>query len=214
MKKINFTSAHRQKHFEFFKAMSNPHFGITANVDITHFLDVVRNGADIRFTPAIVYMITRTAHEIPVFKWRIRNDEVVEHDMIRPSFAVPTNTGAFSFCTVDYDEDPMVFHKMAVDQMEEMKRNPSFEDEPGMDNYLYLSSFPWASFTSVQHAMNYNPTDSVPRIVWGKYFKEGDKVMMPLGVHAHHAVVDGSDIGAYYQLIQRLLKKSEEIFKP
>lgn len=212
MKKVTFEHPHRQKHFDFFNAMSNPHFGVTVNVDITDFLELVRQSAALRFTPAIVYLIARAAHEVPNFKWRIRGQEVVEHEHIRPSFAVPTKTGAFSFCTVRYDADPMNFHRAAEAMMEEMAKNPSFEDEPGMDDYLYLSTFPWASFTNVEHAMHNDPADSVPRIVWGKYFKQDDKVLMPLSIHAHHAVVDGSDLGAYVMKIQQLLKKSKTIF--
>lgn len=213
MKTIPFTSSHARKHFDYFRAMDQPHFGITANVDITEFLELVRASAELRFTPAIVYLIARTANEIPQFKRRIREEKVVEHDFVRPSFAVPTKgEDAFSFCTVTYNPDPWIFHQAAVDQMEKMKNNPSFEDEEGMDDYLFLSTFPWASFTSVQHAMPSALGDSVPRIVWGKYFKVGDKVMMPLAVQAHHAVVDGSHLGKYYQLIQRYLRDAEAVF--
>lgn len=213
MKTITFSNPHRQKHFDFFRKMSQPHFGVTANVDITEFAAVIRHSADWRFTPSMVYLIARVVHDLPVFRYRIRGEAVIEHDTIRPSFAVPTQTGAFSFCTVNYQDDPQQFHRAAVDRMEAMKQNPSFEDEPGKDDYLYLSTFPWASFTSVHHAMHYLPADSVPRIVWGKYFKSGDRIMMPLAVQAHHAVVDGSDLGEYYRRIEELLKKSEEIFK-
>jgi chloramphenicol O-acetyltransferase type A len=212
MKTVTFTHPHRRKHFDFFRKMSNPHFGISANVDITEFAEVVRHSAFWRFTPSMVYLIARVAQELPVFRYRIRGETVIEHPSIRPSFAVPTDTGAFSFCTVDYQDDPQQFHQAAVERMEAMKHNPSFEDEAGKDDYLYLSTFPWASFTSVQHAVHNAPADSVPRIVWGKYFKQGDRIMMPLAVQAHHAVVDGSDLGAYYQRMERLLKKSEEIF--
>lgn len=209
---VIFTHPHRRKHFEFFRAMSDPHFGITAEVDISVFLGLVRGRADLRFTPALVYLITRAAMEVPVFRWRIRGEEVVEHDSLRPSFTVPSQAGAFSFCTVAYDPDPSIFHQRAVDTMEEMARNPSFEDEAGADDYLFLSAFPWASFTSLKHAMHHEPPDSVPRISWGKYFERAGKAWMPLAVQAHHAVVDGSDLGAYYQKIQVLLKKSEKIF--
>lgn len=213
MKTIPFTSEHERKHFDFFRAMDQPHFGITANVDITDFLELVRGSAELRFTPAIAYLIARTANEIPQFKRRIRGDEVVEHEVVRPSFTVPTNKAeVFSFCTVNYVPDAWAFHQAAQERMEQMKTNPSFEDEQGKDDYLFLSAFPWASFTSVQHAMHTSPADSVPRIVWGKYFKVAEKVLMPIAVQAHHAVVDGSHLGRFYQLIQQYLRKGEEIF--
>jgi chloramphenicol O-acetyltransferase type A len=215
MRKVTFTDTHRKKHFEFFRSMDQPHFGITAEVDITKFLDCVRRSPTLRFTPAIVYLIADTAMKVQPFRWRIRGDEVVEHDGLKPSFAVPTAaSSAFSFCTVPYEEDPVKFHVAAEAMIERMKTNPSFEDEPGADDYLFLSAFPWVSFTSVTHAMNHSRKDSVPRIAWGKYFHREGKVLMPLAVQAHHAVVDGSDLGQYYQRIHRSLKKSEEIFEP
>jgi chloramphenicol O-acetyltransferase type A len=215
LKIIEIQDSHRRKHFDFFRQMDQPHFGITAEVDITEFLDIVRRSARLRFTPAIVYLISRTAHELRPFRWRIRGEQVVEHEMVRPSFTVPTSVSdVFSFCTVDYREDPEEFHDDAVAVMEEMKHNPSLEDEEHADNYLFLSAFPWASFTNVFHAMHYSPTpDSVPLIVWVKYRKVNDRVMMPLAVQAHHAVVDGSDLGRYYQTIQRHLRQAHEIFK-
>lgn len=222
MKKITF-DAHRQGHFRHFNGMANPHFGITAEVDITLFLNCVRRSPTLRFTPAIVYLISRAAMEVKPFRWRIRRCnkkdegavEVVEHANLRPSFAVPTaKSSAFSFCTVPYEDDAIAFHTAAEAMMERMKTEPSFEDEPGADDYLFLSTFPWASFTSITHAMpGGKDSDSIPRIVWGKYRKSGDKVTMPLAVQAHHAVVDGSDLGRYYQKIQQLLEKSEEIFE-
>lgn len=213
LKTITFGDEHRQKHFEFFRKMDHPHFGITANVDVTAFLQMVRKSPSLRFTPAIVYLLSRAAFETTPFRWRIREGEIVEHDTLQPSFTVPTKVSrAFSFCTVRWEEDPVAFHRAAVRTMEEMKNNPSFEDEADQDNYLFLSAFPWASFTSVTHAMNGRPEDSVPRITWGKYFKQENRVLMPLAVQAHHGLVDGSDLGRYYQHTERLLRNCPEIF--
>ena len=93
-----------------------------------------------------------------------------------------------------------------------MKSNPSFEDEFGRDDYLFLSAIPWMIFTSFQHAMNFNTTDSVPRITWGKFFKEGKKTKMPLSVQVHHAVVDGRHVGKYFQLFEELTQAPSSLF--
>lgn len=213
MKTITFPDAHRQKHFEHFRKMDQPHFGVTVDVDITDFLKLVRRSAALRFTPAIVYLIGQTAMEVTPFRWRLRGDQIVEHDVLQPSFTVPTSQStAFSFCTVTWQEDPIAFHQQTVERMELMKNKPDFEDEEGQDNYLFLSAFPWASFTSIQHAMHHSPSDSVPRIVWGKYYEREGRTMMPLAVQAHHALVDGSDLGKYYQQIGRSLRNCEKIF--
>lgn len=207
MKRIRLTNPHRQKHFEFFRQMDNPHFNICANVDITKYLKRIKE-EQIPFTPAMVYALTNVANAIPAFRQRIRGAELVEHETVHPSFSVVTEiSDVFSFCYVAYQSDFKAFVKATLEAIEAMKKNPSFEDEEGRDDFLFMSSFPWVSFTSFQHAMHYSPSDSVPRIAWGKYFTEGEKILMPLSVQAHHAVVDGAHVGHYFQQIQTFFEE-------
>lgn len=207
MKLIQFTNPHRKKHFEFFRQMDNPHFNICANVDITKYLEQIKRES-IPFTPAMVYAISKVANDIPAFRQRIRGDQVIEHDSVHPSFSVTTDASdVFSFCFVPFHSDFDVFVNATLKAIEDMKNNPSFEDEEGRDDFLFMSSFPWVSFTSFQHAMHYSPSDSVPRIAWGKYFEQNEKVMMPLSVQGHHAIVDGAHVGQYFQMIQRFFKE-------
>lgn len=199
MKKVDFTNPHRKKHFDFFREMNHPHFNITANVDISKLLPFLKDNK-FPINIGMVYLLARTANEIPEFRWRIRGDEVVEHPLVHPSFTVSTDVAdVFSFCTVDFSYDSRVFFDKAARIMENMKTNPSLEDEIGRDDFLFMSTFPWVSFTSIQHAMHYHPSDSVPRIVWGKFFEQDGKTLMPLSVQAHHAIVDGRHIGQFFQ---------------
>jgi len=182
-KYIDLSNPHRKKHFE-----------------------------DYPFTPTMVYFIAKTANEIPEFRWRIRGGKILEHEAVHPSFTVNTEEAdVFSFCTVDYYAQFPVFLKNTLKVMEEMLNNPSMEDEVGRDDYLFLSAIPWVSFTSFSHAMHYTPADSVPRITWGKYFKEGEKTLMPLSVQAHHAVVDGRHTGKYFELFQKYMNNPASV---
>lgn len=207
MKKIVFDNPHRRAHFEFFNQMNHPHFNICANIDITNLVSFVKKN-QLHFTPTIVYLIAKTANDIKEFRWRIRGQEVIEHESVQPSFTVHTQASeVFSFCTVDYDSDYTTFTQRAEAVMEEMQTNPSVKDEPGRDDFLFLSSIPWVSFTSFQHAMSFHPQDSVPRITWGKYFEEQGKIKMPLSVQVHHAVVDGRHVGQFFQDMERLARE-------
>ena len=205
VKKIVFENSHRKKHFDFFHGMNHPHFNLTANVDITSFMKWVKSEG-LPLNLLLVYLLSKTANEITEFRWRIRDNEVIEHETVHPSFTVPTeDTDVFSFCTVDFKAALVEFIKDAKRIQELMKTNPSVEDEPGRDDYLFMSAIPWVSFTSLQHAMSYHPHDSVPRISWGKFFEQNDKTLMPLSVQAHHALVDGRHMGMYFTNIQEKL---------
>lgn len=206
MKEIHFTNAHQQKHFDFFNAFSDPHFNICANVDITLVLDFIKK-EQLSFTPVMVYLISKAANSIPAFRQRIRGKKVVEHEWVHPSFAIETKVSdVFSFCPVDYVTDFKAFYENAIHSIQHFQENPTFEDEENRDDFLFLSVIPWISFTGLTHAMNNAKPDSVPRIVWGKYFKVGEKTVMPLSVQAHHAVVDGKHVGQYFQIFEESIR--------
>ncbi len=203
MREIHFNNPHRKKHFDFFNNMNHPHFNITANVDITNFLLFLKQH-QLPVHPSIVYLISKVANDIPEFRWRIRKGKVFEHELIHPSFTVFTEVAdVFSFCTVAYETDAQRFIQRAFEMSEKMKTEPNFEDEEGRDDFLFLSSIPWVSFTSFEHAMSHHPSDSVPRITWGKFFEQNGKMLMPLSVQVHHAVVDGRHVGGYFQMIEK-----------
>lgn len=196
---------HRQKHFQFFAQMDQPHFNICAEVPIGPFREAIRD-TDWGVTPALVYLLARTANELRPFRWRIREEGVIEHGAVHPSFTIPTEASeVFSFCTVDYQPEVTAFVAATRIEMAAMQETPSFEDEAGRDDFLFLSAIPWVRFTSISHAMHYTPPDSIPRISWGKFVKSGNELVMPLSVQAHHAVVDGSDIGHYFERITAYL---------
>lgn len=211
MKKIQFTNAHRQSHFEFFNNLNHPHFCLTANVDIKHFYSLLKSEG-IPFTPAIVYVLSRACNEIPEIRQRIRGNEIVEHALVHPSFSVHTEEAdVFSFCYVDYVAKSAQFIANAQQKIEQMLSAPEMEDEPGRDDYLFMSAIPWVHFTSLQHAMQLHPTDSVPRISWGKFLKNEKDWPMPLSIQVHHALVDGRHVGQFYQHVEHLLNSRDWI---
>ena len=210
MKVITFDNPHRQRHFEFFKNMNHPHFSITGNMDISSLFQQTKQ-ENLPFMPTIAWLVSKVANELYPFRQRIRENIIVEHDTVHPSFAVDTDASdVFSFCEVKYTNDYQSFLSEAQKKITLMKTSPSFEDEHGRDDYLFLSSIPWVSFTGITHAMNYHPHDSVPRITWGKFYEQDNKTWLPLSVQAHHALVDGKYVGLFFKNFESLSKNEIE----
>ncbi len=202
MKEISFESEHRKKHFEFFNTMNHPYFNITGMLDIQHFYKRLKE-LQMPFTPALVYIITRAINEIKEFRWRIRDGRVIEHDVVHPSYTIlPESDDVFSFCYVKFNLDHQAFIEKATIQMKLMESEPSFEDEAGRDDFIFMSANPWIHFTSMQHAMQSHPGDSVPRIVWGKFLTNDGRLDLPFSVQVHHAVVDGQHVGHLFKKLQ------------
>ncbi len=149
--------------------MDYPHFNICANLDITEMYNYVKMN-NIPFFKAMVYIATKTANEIKEFRYRIRGNDVIEHKTVHPSFTIMSQPEVFSFCSVDYNEAFSQFSKSVDEKRLELEGKVYVDDEPEMDNRLYITSLPWVTFTSVSHPIHIKSVDSVPRIAWGEVF--------------------------------------------
>ncbi len=201
MRQIDIQTWPRREHFKVFNAFDYPHFSLCANVDLTAFYPFVKQRG-ISFTVAVVYVLARAANAIPEFRYRIREGRVVEHEIVHPSATILTNDDLFSFCSFEYIENFSEFAAKAAEMIACVKDELTLEDGPEQDDLLYMSAIPWVSFTSFMHPLHLNPADSVPRFAWGKFFKEGESLKMPLSVQGHHALMDGIHVGKYYAEVQ------------
>ncbi len=204
MKFIDIESWKRKDHYNFFKGFDYPHFNICGNVDITKFYSYIKEN-EIPFFISFLYVTTKAANDIKEFRYRIREDKVVEHEIVNPAFTVMGEGELFSFCKSKFVNEFNDFKTSASNEIEKIKNNIIIEDEPGCDDLLYMTSIPWVSFTGATHPIQMNPVDSIPRIAWGKYFEESGKIKLPLSVQVHHALVDGLHVGQYFNAIQEIL---------
>lgn len=201
---LDLASWPRYQHFLFFKGMDYPQFNICANLDIT-LLRPYLKGHGYPFFKTVLYLATRTANQIPEFRFRIRGDQVVVHDQVHPSFTFLTRPELFSFCTAPYNENVFEFFKGVDAATETLGNRVNLADEPGRDDLLYITSLPWVSFTGITHPVHMHPADSIPRISWGKFFEENGKIKLPFSIQAHHALMDGIHVGRYFEMLQDMV---------
>ena len=197
MREIDLSTWPRRRHFQLFRAFNHPHFSLCANLDLAAFPQQARNRG-VPFTVALVYAIARSANAIPEFRYRIRGETVVEHDVVSPSFTLLVEDDLFGFCTIPYCEAFPEFADRAAAAMAHAKECPSLEIDPDRDDLLFMTAMPWVSFTSFAHPMFLHPSDSVPRFAWGKYFQDGQGLKIPLSVQGRHALMDGIHMAKFY----------------
>ena len=89
-------------------------------------------------------------------------------------------------------------------RQEEAKKHEGFvnpdEDEVGQ---IFTSCVPWVEFTQVVQPVP-SPGDCNPRIVFGKYIREGERTKMPLHIQCNHALVDGYHIAEFFRIFQQI----------
>jgi chloramphenicol O-acetyltransferase type A len=205
MKYIDLEKWNRKEHFNFFQRMDYPQFNICANLDITNFLNYTR-AKGLQFYYAMIHASTSTANQLTNFCYRIREDKVLLHDKIHPSFTdMEEDSDLFKLVTVEMKDDIFEFAVYAEEKARNQKEYFAFNELIGRDDLIYITCIPWISFTHLSHTISLNKNDSVPRISWGKYFTANDKVLLPFSVQVNHALVDGVHIGKYLYRLQNYL---------
>ncbi len=194
----------RREAFDLFRSFDLPYWSLTADVDVTR-LRRIRKGERGSFTVGLVHAIASGANAVPAFRQRIRGDGVVEFDVVHPSITIQVDEERFAFCTLWYDEDFERFAAAATERIEEARRVQSLWMEPDRDDFLFMTAIPWVSFTGLVHPLPGDAGGSVPRLAWGRFREVGDRVVLPLNVQAHHALVDGIHVGRFFEIVQTAL---------
>ncbi|MEW5819350.1 MAG: chloramphenicol acetyltransferase [Cyanobacteriota bacterium] len=201
----------RKEIYNFFKTYEIPYFSLCANLDITEAYQYCKQ-KNISFSKIIVYLSTRIANNIKEFRYRIKDNAIIEYNIVDPSFTILITSETFNFCTVNYCEDTIEFINRTETKIEELKNKNNLASEPVRDDLIYMTCIPWVSFTSIGHPVRLKNPDSIPRVAWGKYFKENDRLKMPYNIQAHHAIIDGIHLGKFFESIQNYLSNPESIF--
>ena len=210
MRQINLNTWPRREHFQVFRSFDIPHFNMCANIDLRAFYTLIKQ-SDISVNMAIVYILTRAANAIPEFRYRIRGENVIEHEIVHPSSTIMGKGDVFSFCTMEYREKFQDFAARNAEKVARVRKRPRLlEEDQKRDDLLFMTAIPWVTFTSFVHPLVF-PVDSVPRFAWGKFFEEGESLKMPLSVQGHHAVMDGLHMGRYFEVVQEYLQQPEGV---
>ncbi|MEZ4935547.1 MAG: chloramphenicol acetyltransferase [Saprospiraceae bacterium] len=210
MQKIDLPSWNRKILFDKFSQFNSPFFNICADVDITRLAAYVKK-ENLSFFQASYFLVLKTINSIENFRLRIRDGEVIKHDVIDGSCPILREDGeTFNYCILRYFPNFKKFSENAAPIIQNARHATTINPGSLRDDIIHSSIIPWVSFNSFEHAKKIGSGDTCPKVVMGKYFEENGKLKMPLSVSGHHALMDGVHVGLYFKKIQDFLDAPEE----
>lgn len=193
----------RRKHFDYFRSLAYPYVGMTVNVDITDFVRKAKEEG-LPFFLSLCYCVAQAANGVPEFRQRIRDGSIIQYDWCQTSHTLALEDGSYCYCTLESNMSFREYLPRAVEAQKLASKERSLEDGEDGDSLLFVSSIPFISYTSLIQPVPC-PADSNPRISWGKYFRQGDRLMLPITVLCHHALVDAIHISRFYATLDMAL---------
>ena len=193
----------RAAQFRLFRSYQQPHYATTTRLDVTHLM--ARKADGISPYRACLYAIGAGIHAVPELCTRFRGDTAVAHDLITLSMTVPTDAGSFGYAYVPYVADFAAFYAQAQALIAQVAAGGVLDANSGeRDDLAYLSCMPWLDYSSINNALP-GPDDCIPRVTWGKFVDHGGRWDMAMTLEVHHALVDGAQVGAYFEAVQSAL---------
>jgi chloramphenicol O-acetyltransferase type A len=194
----------RREHFEVFRNFDEPLFGITVRVECSAAYKKAKE-AGYSFSLYYLYLSMKTANEIEEFRYRIEDDKVFCYDSVGAGPTIFREDETYGVGYIPYNKDIEAFMKEASAEVERVKVERGLKFPETDENIIHYSTVPWADFTSVNHARILNRGRSIPKITFGKITRDGEKMWMPVDVHANHALMDGFHVGKFIERFQELL---------
>ena len=153
----------------------------------------------------LAHALLEAVNQVPALRQRIRVEEgrdvVVEHPVVHAGLTLASGEGQFTYRTVRWHSASARFVEAVGQAAEEARGSCGLEPHEldGRDDLCFFSCVPWVRFTQVVHPVPIGATDSVPRVSWGRLTPVGERVMCPVNVQAHHALVDGWHLGQFFR---------------
>lgn len=212
-KYLDLANWNRRELFEFFIDYSNPYFNICTRVDVSKLLAFVRE-RDIKISLAVHYFALRIANEIEPFRYRLKGRDVVIYDVVNGGTTVLLPNESFSYAYYDYHRNFEKFVSKMGKAVADLRSGSGALKPTMRDDVIYHTTLPWISFTSFAHARNKGRGESIPRFVFGKFTPEGERVMMPISVEVHHALIDGLHVGRFVNQLEDALAEPAAFVAP
>ncbi|MFR5749355.1 type A chloramphenicol O-acetyltransferase [Thomasclavelia spiroformis] len=178
-------------------------YSMTVKMDITKIIKKKQ-----KLYPTMLYYITTVVNKYEEFKMTIdEKGRLGMFDTMLPSYTIfHQDTKTFSNLWMEYYCKYEDFCKAYEDDMlKYANQRGLFVTANVLKNNFPVSMILWTLFkgSNLNFQKSYGFLQSI--FTMGKYYKENDKILLPLAIQVHHAVCDGFHICRFVNELQELL---------
>ena len=203
----------RREAYTFFSGLSDPFYSVPVTADVTA-LHTYTKRRGLSFYYALVWLCTQSINHTTAFRYAIRNGQPVLLARREPSFT-DLHPGAEQFHIVTMPAGDALEDFCRAARAKSRAQTEFLSAAAESDALIYFSCLPWVSLTALTNERDFDADDAIPRIVWGKYHREGERDVLGLALEVNHRLIDGLHIGRFVQdLQQRIDALADVIFRP
>lgn len=188
----------RREVYEFFAGMSHPFYALTFPVDVTPLRAWCKERG-LSFYAAMVYGVTKAMERVDAFLYKDRGGQIVKVDRLVPSFTdLHPGSEQFHIVTLEAGDNLADFCRRA---RAKSAAQTVFISESGPwapDELVYFSCLLWFPLTAATNERDADPSDSIPRVTWGRWEERDGRTLLSLSLELNHRLLDGAHVGRFY----------------
>lgn len=209
IRRIDMSTYERKAHFDYFRSLQYPYVGVTVNQDVTDIYRFCKKN-NCSFYLTFLHVAALAADKVPQFRQRISGDGIIEYPECPTSHIEQTKGDGYCYCTLHHHMSFSEYYEAAKAARNTCAENGITESED-VESMYFISTLPWLHYTSLIQPVA-GGDESNPRITWGKFEEtESGRIIMPVSVLAHHALVDGIHITQFFSNLEEMLQIGEHI---
>lgn len=193
----------REHLFNYYLHADMPYIIVSANVDVTNAYRYAKEN-DLSFNLVAVYLANKAANSVRNYRFRMKDGKPYEIEYNVPVVNhLKPGTDIFVAAEAKWPEEDIAEFCRDTHERFFLLENGDFtyaiDGKPYMINY---TTIPWIQYTHFFRTVIKCGEDNNPKISFGKYYREGERIMMPVSSQTHHGLMDGHHVGMFYERLQ------------
>ena len=187
---------------------------MTARIDVTE-LKAFSTRTGTKFYINFLYILSKVLNSREDYRmgYLWQTDELICYDVVHPAqyvFHEDTETCTPVYTT--YYPDYAEFYEHCRADIEAAKQTRDYGlDAANHPNWFDASYVSWLSYDSLNVELPDGYLYFAPIINWGRYRKEGGRLMMPVTVRMNHAIADGYLVAKVFRLLEEEIRLLAEL---
>ncbi|NRT72978.1 CatA-like O-acetyltransferase [Clostridium beijerinckii] len=210
---INMNTWARKECFNHFFNNAKCTCSITVNIDITNLYNYIKTN-ELRFYPTFTWVVSKVINSYGEFKMAFDEEgKLGFFDEIGPSYSVLNDeTKVMSDLYTSFNNKFLSFYGDMENALNNYKQDANFTTK-FQNNFFIVSCLPWFDYTSFNVNNEGSSPFLFPMVTWGKFFEEGNKIIMPVTIQVHHAVADGYHCSLFFSDVKEISLNPERYLK-
>lgn len=204
-KKIDKKNWKRKEFFEHYFSNVPCTYSMTVKLDITKIIKMKK-----KIYPSMLYYIATIVNRHSEFRMALNEKgEIGVFDEMIPSYTIfHKDTETFSDIWTEYKpviEDFYIEYEKDIQQYG--YRNGMVGKPNVPQNIFTVSMIPWTTFEGFNLNLQKGYEYLLPIFTMGKFYKDDEKIILPLAIQVHHAVCDGFHLCRFINELQELINE-------